>query len=68
MSEKTFKIQIKGRVQGVGFRPFVYNLAKQFAIDGYVTNTKNGVEICATTSEEIANQFLKSILKDSPPV
>ena len=68
MHKKTYHIQIKGRVQGVGFRPFVYNLAKQFAIDEYVTNTKNGVEICATTSEEIANQFLKSILKDSPPV
>ncbi|WP_414673903.1 acylphosphatase, partial [Maribacter sp. UBA4516] len=52
MHQKTYHIQIKGRVQGVGFRPFVFNLAKQFTLDGYVTNNENGVEICVTTSQE----------------
>ena len=68
MHQKTYHIQIKGRVQGVGFRPFVFNLAKQFTLDGYVTNNENGVEICVTTSQETAQQFLKTIVENAPPV
>jgi hydrogenase maturation protein HypF len=37
------KISIKGVVQGVGFRPFVYNLARSLAIKGFITNTADGV-------------------------
>ena len=68
MHKKTYHIQIKGRVQGVGFRPFVFNLAQQFAMEGYVTNNENGVEIYVTTSQDIAQKFLKSILKNPPTV
>ena len=39
------KIQIKGIVQGVGFRPFVYSLAISNNITGWVRNSSNGVEI-----------------------
>jgi hydrogenase maturation protein HypF len=38
-------IRIRGTVQGVGFRPFVANLAKRLAITGFVRNTEAGVEI-----------------------
>jgi len=43
MELKTFKIQISGRVQGVGFRPFIYNLAQEFTIIGSVSNNEQGV-------------------------
>ncbi len=68
MSKKTFKIQIKGRVQGVGFRPFVFNLAQQFNITGTVSNNANGVIIKMTTSREKANTFLDVLLKNPPSV
>jgi hydrogenase maturation protein HypF len=38
-------IRIRGTVQGVGFRPFVYNLAKRCNISGFVRNSEAGVEI-----------------------
>ena len=67
MNNKTYQIQIKGRVQGVGFRPFIFNLAKKMALKGYVLNNANGVEICVTTSQKNLKQFLENIL-NSPPV
>src|SRR3989337_1882620 len=39
------EINIKGIVQGVGFRPFVYNLAKNHNLLGYVLNNTSGVSI-----------------------
>src|SRR5271165_5975973 len=39
------QIRIRGTVQGVGFRPFVSNLANHFGISGFVRNTEAGVEI-----------------------
>ena len=35
-------IQVKGIVQGVGFRPFVYRLARRYLIDGWVLNAVEG--------------------------
>lgn len=40
---KTFSINISGIVQGVGFRPFIYRLARQYDLKGIVTNTTEGV-------------------------
>ena len=39
------RIEINGIVQGVGFRPFVYNLANHFGLKGEVANTASGVYI-----------------------
>ena len=39
------KVFIQGIVQGVGFRPFIYQLAKGRNLTGYVTNTSQGVEL-----------------------
>ncbi len=39
------KITIEGIVQGVGFRPFIYNLAKSHNLKGYVLNNPQGVQI-----------------------
>ena len=65
---KTFKIQIKGRVQGVGFRPFVFNLAKEHQLNGSVSNNEEGVIIYCNTSEEKATQFLEQILLNKPEI
>ncbi|MCF6308623.1 MAG: carbamoyltransferase HypF [Flavobacteriaceae bacterium] len=68
MHSKTFKIQISGRVQGVGFRPFVFNLAKKNHLLGTVSNNENGVIIYINTSEEKAVHFVEQILKEKPEV
>ena len=60
------RILIKGIVQGVGFRPFIYNLAKSFGLKGYVKNTSNGVIIEA--EGEFLNEFLQSIQNKCPPL
>ena len=37
------EIHISGRVQGVGFRPFIFNLAEEFQLKGYVSNDELGM-------------------------
>lgn len=68
MPENTFKIQIKGRVQGVGFRPFVFNLALHQGLLGSVSNNADGVIIKINVTQDKANAFLKAILENPPPV
>ncbi|RME64089.1 MAG: carbamoyltransferase HypF, partial [Nitrospirae bacterium] len=58
------RIRIKGRVQGVGFRPFVYNLARRLDLKGFVQNSSQGVLI--EVEGPALKEFLK-LLKTSPP-
>ena len=62
----SYKIEVKGIVQGVGFRPFVYNLALKYDIKGWVNNDDKGVNILLYCQEEQANKFL-SELQNNPP-
>ncbi len=59
-------ISIKGKVQGVGFRPFVYNLAKTLGVRGFITNTAEGVYITAEGGD--LSSFLERLRKNSPPL
>ncbi|MCT7616726.1 carbamoyltransferase HypF [Aliarcobacter butzleri] len=61
------KISIFGIVQGVGFRPFIYNLAIKYDIKGWVKNDENGVEIEAYSRQENIENFINEI-KSNPPV
>lgn len=68
---KTFQIEIKGIVQGVGFRPFIFKLAKQNKFNGNICNTTAGViiKINAENKEQIQKFILKIIkLKPEPAV
>jgi hydrogenase maturation protein HypF len=60
------KIHVQGLVQGVGFRPFIYNLAHRFGIKGWVENRNDGVFIHAEESNQIISQFLDSIESEAP--
>ena len=62
-----FKIFIKGRVQGVGFRPTVYRYANQFNLSGFVCNTQKGVLIEIEGIEENLKNFIEKIKKYPPP-
>ncbi|MFH1350075.1 MAG: carbamoyltransferase HypF [Pseudomonadota bacterium] len=59
---------IKGIVQGVGFRPFIYQLAKRYNLSGHVTNTSNGVDLEVEGLHENIECFFKSILSETPPL
>lgn len=65
-SETTFHIHLKGRVQGVGFRPFVYRLAQTLGMKGQVRNTSDGVHIHCNATAEAADRFVKKILAEAP--
>ena len=56
-----FLIEVKGVVQGVGFRPFIYRLAKEYNLNGSVSNSSNGVEIYIDSHIEIVESFIDSI-------
>ncbi|MBD3362308.1 carbamoyltransferase HypF [Candidatus Dojkabacteria bacterium] len=64
---KFISIKIQGLVQGVGFRPFIYRLAKRFNVKGEVNNTSEGVFIKAILDQNKLKYFLEAIEKESPP-
>lgn len=62
----TFKIEITGLVQGVGFRPFIHRIASNHQLNGWVENRNDGVHILFNSSEEEASQFKDEIIKEAP--
>ena len=64
---ETHVIRIKGIVQGVGFRPFVYNLATSYGLKGYVRNDTRGVTIEVQGDRKKLKSFEQDIIVKSPP-
>ncbi len=62
------RIHIIGVVQGVGFRPFIYNLADRFALHGWVRNTSAGVDVELDGPPEALHAFLDSLSREAPPL
>ncbi len=60
-------IRVRGVVQGVGFRPFVYRLAQAKMLAGWVLNGEQGVEIHLEGTEEDLAAFVQEIRR-KPPV
>ncbi|MBI5824373.1 MAG: carbamoyltransferase HypF [Chloroflexi bacterium] len=60
------RVHITGIVQGVGFRPFVYNLAANLKLNGWVKNTSAGVEIEVDGEKDILDSFLQKLQDDAP--
>ena len=59
---------IKGIVQGVGFRPFIYQLAHRYQLTGHVVNTSEGVDLEVEGPDENIERFFQSLLSESPPL
>jgi hydrogenase maturation protein HypF len=62
------QVHITGVVQGVGFRPFVYNLATRLNLKGWVRNTSAGVDIEVDGEQDALNAFVKSLRDEAPPL
>ena len=59
---------MRGVVQGVGFRPFVYRLATQHHLNGWVRNTSGQVEIEIEGNESEVREFLQELKTQAPPM
>ena len=62
------KIEVNGIVQGVGFRPFIYNLARQLSLSGRVANTSAGVLIYIEGPLSSIDSFTDQLVENSPPL
>ena len=60
-------ISVRGVVQGVGFRPFVYQLATKYNLKGWVCNTSEDVKIEVDGEAEAIEQFLLALREQAPP-
>ncbi|MCP4575725.1 MAG: carbamoyltransferase HypF [Deltaproteobacteria bacterium] len=59
---------IEGIVQGVGFRPFIYQLAGRYGLSGYVGNTDFGVDLEVEGSDANITSFMASVVTSPPPL
>ena len=62
----TYKIIVKGVVQGVGFRPFIYNLAHRLGLSGHVYNGSFGVAIYLNATQDDLENFIELIKEQHP--
>ena len=60
------RLEIRGAVQGVGFRPFVYRLAREHGLAGWVSNTAMGVVIEVEGLEETLRDFQRAVSSHKP--
>ena len=62
------RVRVHGTVQGVGFRPYVYRLAGELGLSGFVLNDSRGVVAEIEGGNEAVSQFLARLEHDAPPL
>jgi hydrogenase maturation protein HypF len=67
MKAERLKVVVRGVVQGVGFRPFVYRLATEIRLHGWVSNSAQGVFIEVEGTRDRLHSFLLRLEKEKPP-
>lgn len=68
VSGQLARISVRGIVQGVGFRPFVYQLAEEYGLRGWVLNTSGEVRIEVEGGREALDGFITDLVKRAPPM
>lgn len=66
-SDQRLALIVRGAVQGVGFRPFVYRLATELNLTGWVNNTAAGVFIEVEGNRDKLETFLNRLSLEKPP-
>jgi len=64
----TRRLLLTGRVQGVGFRPFVYRLAHELGLDGFVRNLRGDVEVVLHGPVAAIECFARDVIDRAPPL
>ena len=67
-TSQRLKVVVRGAVQGVGFRPFIYRLANELGLKGWVLNSSSGVFIEVEGPTEKLRSFVLRIETDKPPI
>ncbi len=62
------RVEVAGVVQGVGFRPFVYSLARARGLTGWVNNTAQGVTIVVEGDADTVGRFADEVRASAPPM
>ena len=62
------RVRVRGTVQGVGFRPYVYRLASELSLDGHVLNDAHGVLLEAEGAPQAVERFLHRLEPEAPPL
>ena len=62
----TWHVHIEGQVQGVGFRPFIFALAQEYGLKGWVNNTSDGVHVIFNADKKVALEFTNKIVAQAP--
>lgn len=62
------QLQVRGVVQGVGFRPYVFNLARRFDLAGFVLNSPRGVFIEVEGDPTTVEAFVTALPAEAPPL
>jgi hydrogenase maturation protein HypF len=62
------RIVMTGRVQGVGYRPFVFRLAHEHGLDGHVRNLRGDVEVIASGPATAVEDFTRGLVVRAPPL
>ncbi len=66
--EKALEIHVYGLVQGVGFRPFIYNLATLLNLSGWALNRNDGVQIRIQGKDHLVEAFILALREKAPPL
>jgi hydrogenase maturation protein HypF len=66
MMKNRLHIALRGAVQGVGFRPFIYRLARELGLRGWVSNSPDGVLIEVEGTQQILEQFILRLQREKP--
>ena len=67
-SAEVRRLRVGGRVQGVGYRPFVYRLAHESGVTGWVRNAVGDVEILAAGPPDVLDRFAGALVDEAPPL
>ena len=65
-SMERIEVKIHGIVQGVGFRPFIHKLVREYNLAGYIKNTSSGVEMELEGEEEELKKFISDVPEKAP--
>jgi hydrogenase maturation protein HypF len=65
-ASRRLRMRVRGAVQGVGFRPFVHGLAREFELDGFVRNDAEGVLLEVEGAR--VNEFVDALRREPPPL
>ncbi len=66
--ETNRRAELTGVIQGVGFRPFVYQLAYRYDLKGYVENSSRGVTLELEGKKHAIEAFMKALQSELPPL